>query len=134
METNVSFYHFRSCNCGFVFCHDFLKILVEVGEWTKYMEKQILPKTNFPFKSYDKKLVFLQRRGSFFPCRAYKEKNLSFPIREVNFCETFCTCSPSSLGQDLTIKNILKNYFFIWASWARNGSFECFLRKKVSVL
>jgi hypothetical protein len=21
--TNVSFYHFRSCNCGFVFGHDF---------------------------------------------------------------------------------------------------------------
>jgi hypothetical protein len=30
--TNVSFYHFQSCNCGFVFCHDFLKILMEVGE------------------------------------------------------------------------------------------------------
>jgi hypothetical protein len=57
--TNVSFYHFRSCNCGFVFGHDFLKILKEVGEWIKYMGKQILPKMDFPFKSYDKKLVFL---------------------------------------------------------------------------
>jgi hypothetical protein len=30
--TNVSFYYFRSWNYGFVFGHDFLKILVEVGE------------------------------------------------------------------------------------------------------
>jgi hypothetical protein len=27
---NVSFYHFRSCKCGFVFGLDFLKLLVEV--------------------------------------------------------------------------------------------------------
>jgi hypothetical protein len=75
MVTNVSFYQFRSCNCGFVFGHDFLKILVEVEEWIKYMEKQILPKTDFPFKSYDKKLVFLQRMGSFFSYRAQGKKN-----------------------------------------------------------
>jgi hypothetical protein len=74
MVTNVSFYHFYSCNCGFVFGHDFLKVLLEVGKWIKYMEKQFLPKTDFPFKSYDKKLVFLQRMGNFFPCWAQGKK------------------------------------------------------------
>jgi hypothetical protein len=31
----------------------------------------------------------------------------------VNFFETFCTCSPSSLGQDLIVKiaKIIKNWF-----------------------
>jgi hypothetical protein len=33
----------------------------------KVHEKQFLPKMDFPFKSYDKKLVFLRRMGSFFP-------------------------------------------------------------------
>jgi hypothetical protein len=76
------------------------------------MGKQILPKTDFPFKSYDKKLVFLRRMGSFFSYQAQGEKKNSFPIRAVNFCKTFCTCSPSSLGQDLTVKNAKKYYFF----------------------
>jgi hypothetical protein len=38
------------------------------------MGKQILSKTDFPFKRYDKKLVFLQRMGSFFPWRAQGKK------------------------------------------------------------
>jgi hypothetical protein len=42
------------------------------------MGKQIYPKMDFPFKSYDKKLVFLQRMGSFFPCRAQGKKKF-FP-------------------------------------------------------
>jgi hypothetical protein len=40
-----------------------------------------------------------------------REKNFSFHFKRynltihlVNFFETFCTCSPSSLGQDLTVK------------------------------
>jgi hypothetical protein len=33
----------------------------------------------------------------------FKRYNLT--IREVNFCETFWTCSCSSLGQDLTGKS-----------------------------
>jgi hypothetical protein len=57
--TNVSFYHFWSCNCGFVFSHDFLKILMEVEKRIKYMGKQFLSKMDFPFKSYDKNFVFL---------------------------------------------------------------------------
>jgi hypothetical protein len=67
------------------------------------MGKQILPKTDFPFKIYDKKLVFLQRMGSFFPCRA-QGKKLFFPNLCGQLCKTFCICSPSSLGQDLTVK------------------------------
>jgi hypothetical protein len=38
------------------------------------MEKKNLLETDFPFKSYDKKLVFLQRMGSFFLCRAQEKK------------------------------------------------------------
>jgi hypothetical protein len=44
-----------------------------------------------------------------------REKNFSFhfkrynlTIRAVNVSETFCTCSPSSLGQDLTVKSAKK--------------------------
>jgi hypothetical protein len=46
-----------------------------------------------------------------------REKYYYFPICAVNFCKTFCTCSPSSLGQDLMVKNAkFLIYFFIWAS------------------
>jgi hypothetical protein len=78
------------------------------------MGKQILPKTDFPLKSYDKKLVFLRRMGNFFPYWTQGKKKISFPIRAVNFCETFCTRSPSSLGQDLTVKNAKKIIFFLF--------------------
>ena len=61
-------------------------------------------KMDFPFKSYDKKLVFLRRMGT---CK----KNLSFPINAVDFCKTFCTCSINSLRQDLMVK-IAKRYTF----------------------
>jgi hypothetical protein len=44
----------------------------------KIHEKQFLPKIGFPFKSYDKKLVFLQRIGNFFPCWT-QGKKLLFP-------------------------------------------------------
>jgi hypothetical protein len=61
----------------------------------------------------------------------HKGKKLFFPIRAVNFCKTFCTYFPSSLKYDLTVKNAKKKYFFsVWASWARNGSFEVFFEKK----
>jgi hypothetical protein len=41
-------------------------------------------------------------------------KRFSFPIRAVNFCKKKCTCSPSSLGQDLTVKN---EFFFFFSSF-----------------
>jgi hypothetical protein len=69
------------------------------------MEKQFLPKTDFPFKSYDKKLVFSRRMGSFFPIGHKGKKSFYFLIHAVNFCKTFCACSPNSLEQDLTDKN-----------------------------
>jgi hypothetical protein len=59
-----------------------------------------------------------------------REKKNYFSIRAVNFCKTFCTCSPSSLGQDLTVKNEKINKKLIWASWARIGNFEVFFEKK----
>jgi hypothetical protein len=65
-----------------------------------------------------------------------REKNFSFhfkqynlTIRAVNFFETFCTCSPSSLGQDLIVKIPKIDFSFIWASLARNDRFEHFFEK-----
>jgi hypothetical protein len=64
------------------------------------------------------------------------KKNFSFyfkcynlTICEVNFFETFCTCSPSSLGQDPSVKIPNSIFFFVFASWARNGRFEHFYEK-----
>jgi hypothetical protein len=48
----------------------------------------------------------------------------------VNFCKTFCTCSPSSLSQDPMIESAKIYKRFIWASWARNGRFGVFFKKK----
>jgi hypothetical protein len=36
----------------------------------------------------------------------FKRYNLT--IHAVNFCETFCTCSPSSLGQDPMVEKAKK--------------------------
>jgi hypothetical protein len=35
-------------------------------------------------------------------------KHYNLTIRAVNFRETFCTCSPSSLGQDSTVESAKK--------------------------
>jgi hypothetical protein len=48
---------------------------------------------------------FFAKNGQLLSLLGTREKNYSFPIRVVNFCEAFCTCSPSSLGQDYTVKN-----------------------------
>jgi hypothetical protein len=69
------------------------------------MEKQFLPKTDFLFKSYDKETC--KKWAASFLAK-HKEKKKFFPNCVVNFCKTFCTCSPSSLGQDLTVKNAKK--------------------------
>jgi hypothetical protein len=99
------------------------------------MGKQFLPKMNFPFKSYDKKLVFFAKNGQLLSLPGTRKRKISFPIRTINFFETFCTCSPSSLGQDLTVKNVNKNIFKKYLGFlARNGSFECLLKKKAFVL
>jgi hypothetical protein len=56
------------------------------------------------------KTCFFVKNGQLLFLPGTREKNFSFPIRAVNFYETFYTCSPSSLGQDLTVKNA-KFYF-----------------------
>jgi hypothetical protein len=44
----------------------------------------------------------------------FKRYNLT--IHAVNFRKTFCTCSPSSLGQDRTVESTKKQKKIIWAS------------------
>jgi hypothetical protein len=44
----------------------------------------------------------------------FKRYNLT--IREVNFFETFCTCSPSSLGQDPMAK--IRDFYFYFLFFA----------------
>ena len=57
----------------------------------------------------------------------FKRYNLT--IHVVNFCKTFCTCSPSSLGQDPTIESAKSEKKFICASSTRNGKFEVFFEQ-----
>ena len=67
-----------------------------------------------------------------------RKTNVSFHLKRynltnaVNFCKTFCTCSPSDLEQDPTVENAKK--ILIWASQVRNGRFGMFLRKMALVL
>jgi hypothetical protein len=51
--------------------------------------KQFLPKMYFPFKSYDKKLVFLQRMDSFFSCWAQGKKTSIFQSMRLTFAKLF---------------------------------------------
>jgi hypothetical protein len=71
------------------------------------------------------------------------EKNCSFhfkrynlTIRAVNFFETFFTCSPSSLGQDTTVKIPKKDFFiFIFLLLELEmADLSIFLRKMTFVL
>jgi hypothetical protein len=55
----------------------------------KYMEKQFLFKTDFPFKSYDKKLFFLQRIGSFFLYQTQGKKTFLFQSLLSTFAKLF---------------------------------------------
>jgi hypothetical protein len=66
------------------------------------------PKWTFHSKVMTKNLFFCKEWAASFSYRAQGKKSFSFPIRVVNFCKTFCACFPSSLGQDLTIKNAKK--------------------------
>jgi hypothetical protein len=51
---------------------------------------------------------FLAKNGQLLSLLGIREKKFSFPICAANFCKTFYTCSPSSLGQDLTVINVKK--------------------------
>jgi hypothetical protein len=54
---------------------------------------------------------------------SFQFKHYNLTIHVVNFCKTFCTYSPSILGQDPMVKSLKKFKKTIWASWARNGRF-----------
>jgi photosystem II stability/assembly factor-like uncharacterized protein len=55
----------------------------------KYMRKQFLTKIDFPFKSYDNKLVFLRRMGSFFFNRAKGKFYFLSHSRQSTFAKLF---------------------------------------------
>ena len=129
--TTVSFYHFMQL--WLCFWSWFFESFFGGGKINKVHVKKKLSKKNFPFKSYDMKLVFA-KNGQLLSLLGTRKKYIFFPIRVVNFCKTFCIYFPSSLGKDLTVKNTKKNYyFFIWASWAKNGNLEFFLKKQAFV-
>jgi hypothetical protein len=78
-----------------------------------------------------------QRRSNFVVPTGHEGKNFFFHFKRcnlticvVNFCKTFSTCSHNSLAQALIVKVQKIKYFFIWASWARNGSFGVFFEEK----
>jgi hypothetical protein len=79
------------------------------GKMNKVHEKTIFTQNGLSIqKLWQETCYFCEEwAASFLP--RHKGKKISFPIHAVNFCETFCTCSPSSLGQDLAIKN---TFFF----------------------
>jgi hypothetical protein len=62
--------------------------------------------------------MFFQRRSNLADPAGHKGKEFTFhfkhnylTIRAVKFCEFFCTCSLSSLGQDPTIESAKKKFF-----------------------
>jgi hypothetical protein len=62
------------------------------------------PKWTFHSQVMTRNLFFCEE-GQLLSLPGTREKNFSFPIRAVNFCKTFCTYYPTSLGQDLKVKN-----------------------------
>jgi hypothetical protein len=69
------------------------------------------PKRTFHSKVMTRNLSFFAKNGQLLSLSDTREKNFSFPIHAVNFCETFSTCSLSSLKQDLKVKNEKINSF-----------------------
>jgi hypothetical protein len=98
------------------------------------MGKQFLSKMDFPFISYDKKLVFFAKNGQLLSVLCTRGKNLSFPICAVNFCDFFCTCSPISIGQDLIVKMQKNNFFSFGLLELEMAALRGSLRKNNSVL
>jgi hypothetical protein len=82
------------------------------------------------------KNLYKRQSKSIVPTR-HKEKNFSFhfkcynlTIHAINFFESFCIYSPSSLGLDLMVKIAKQRKTkIVYASWARNGRFEHFLEE-----
>jgi hypothetical protein len=73
-------------------------------------------KTDFPFKSYDKKLVFLQRMGSFLLCWAQGKKTFFSQSVRSTFGKRFTHVLLVVQGKILRLKMQKNIYFFIWAS------------------
>jgi hypothetical protein len=73
---NVSFYHFLSCNCGFVFCHEFFEKFDGGGEINKVHAKTIKknPKRTFHSKVMTRNLFFCKEWEASFPTRHKGEK------------------------------------------------------------
>jgi hypothetical protein len=104
--------------------------LIGGGEMNKVHGKTIFTQNGLSIQKLWQETCFFAKNGLLLSLLGIREKSFSFPIHAVNFCETFSTCSPSSLGQDLMVKNAKQLFFFVWASWVRNGSFEVFFWEK----
>jgi hypothetical protein len=85
------------------------------GKMNKVHGKTILTQNELYIQKLWQETYFF---ASFCPCHAQGKFYLFFyfncyilTICAANFCETFCTCSPSSLGQDITFKNAKKKVF-----------------------
>jgi hypothetical protein len=61
-------------------------------------------------------------------------KHYDLTVHVVNFFETFCTCSLSSLGQDLLVKILKKDFFLFLLLELEMADFGCFWRKMALVL
>jgi hypothetical protein len=79
----------------------------------KVHEKIIFTKNGLSIQKLWQEAYFFVKNGQLLFLPSTREKNLFFPIHAVNFCKTFCTCSPNSLGKDPTIINAkkIKNSF-----------------------
>jgi hypothetical protein len=67
--------------------------------------KTILTQNGLSIQKLWKETYIFAKNGQLLSLPGSREKNFSLPIRAVNFCKTFCTCSPSILEQDLMVKN-----------------------------
>jgi hypothetical protein len=93
------------------------------GEMNKVHGKIILTQNGLSIQKLWQETCFFAKNVQLLSLPCTREKNFSFAIRAVNFCKTFCTCSPNmqkafctcspnSLGQDLTVKNAIFIFLF----------------------
>jgi hypothetical protein len=75
------------------------------GEMNKVYGKTIFTQNGLPIQMLWQETCFFAKNGKLLSLPGTKGKKNYFPIHVVNFYKTFCTCSPSSLAQDLTIIN-----------------------------
>jgi hypothetical protein len=92
----------------------FFKIFSGGGEMNKVHGKTIFTHNGLSIQKLWQETFFFVKNGQLLSLPGTREKNFSFPIRVVNFCEAFGTCSPSSLGQDLTVKIYIYIFFILF--------------------